>query len=126
MEGLRRKICASTRHRGEDKTKGEFQVQDSIKLQHESQFHWLGYCLALLEDLESIYKKTPFLLFNEWREVITEEKLLLFPVVKHHIKVVRDGGENKKIINTNDQSRLSTFTEPFLPTWSQLKRQVQV
>lgn len=50
----------------------------------------------------------------------------MFPVVKHHIKVVRDGGENKKIINTNDQSRLSTFTEPFLPTWSQLKRQAQV
>lgn len=49
----------------------------------------------------------------------------MFPEVKHHIKVVRDGDENKKIINTNDQSRLSTFTEPFLPTLSQLKRQVQ-
>lgn len=50
----------------------------------------------------------------------------MFPVVKQHIKVVRDGGENKKIINTNDQSRLSTVTELFLPTLSWLKRQVQV
>lgn len=50
----------------------------------------------------------------------------MFPVVKHHIKAVKDGDENKKITNTNDQSRRSTFTEPFLPTLSQLKRQVQV
>lgn len=61
-----------------DKTKDEFQVQNSVKLQpHESQLHWLGYCLALLEDLESIYKKT-FSLFQERREVVTEQKLYCF------------------------------------------------
>lgn len=50
----------------------------------------------------------------------------MFPVVKHQTEVVKNGDENKKIINTNDQGRLSTFTEPFLPTLNQLKRQGQV
>lgn len=81
--GAEELICApaspSTRHRGGDKTKGDFQVQDSIKVQpHQSQFHWLGYCLTLLEDLESIYKKITFLLFQEWQGAVTEQNLYCF------------------------------------------------
>lgn len=67
-----------TRHRGGDKTKGDFQVQDSIKVQpHEPQFHWLGNCLALLEDLESIYKKKLFYCVTNGKELLLSKSFIV-------------------------------------------------
>lgn len=53
-------------------------MQDSIKLQRESQFHWLGYCLALLEDFgEYLQEKKPFYCFTNGEKLLLSKSFIV-------------------------------------------------
>lgn len=103
---------ATTRYPREARKKMTFKCRIQLCFQpRESPFHWLDHFLSLLEPAQGFREyvqpgnRKKLFTVSRMASSCYWAKALLFPVLIHYIKVVRDGDKNNKVIKETQMTR---------------------